>query len=442
MNQGSDWDKDFNELWTGKDGAPPANKVIGSSIDNSIISSSDYFGLLRDHRLLYNLVRGNSIRFITKVGQEEAIIEPQDISWAISQFKYVRRISNGGGTGFTPVVYYRYSIRADAKTRSFTVPVPDADIEAKNAKIEVPITVEAEWTNPEGGISLADERLFFVDPPPLSVPTNTAIDSGSEDQEAFKERANYFSGILQYAAGSSLGEVVSRGLFGGGTNTSLFAGAMISKKDVSQMAGVNFELNPNADTRAGVLLGFDVSNSNTLFLGPSISHGPVQLSVGARVSSKDNDSNGNVSTRLAGALAVDLSRTLGKREKKVSLTLDSSKTGGDWGQASDEQFKNLELVTLTFDISAVPPGLYKVQLKRVEEFDANFMRVKVPAEKQDAYTIPVSQQLGLSKRMFMPLGLYEVAVSPAGFKYDGTQNLRVAKGGGEPYEIKIIAATP
>lgn len=153
-------------------------------------------------------------------------------------------------------------------------------------------------------------------------------------QKLQDERADSeLEAILSFATGVGLTDIISKGIFGGTTNTSLITGAMVNEDDVLALAGANLELFNLGRANGGLLLGVTLDRDDEddagrdLYVGPSIQYSIFNISGGLRISEEGKD---KIGTSFAGVASLDFSQLIGSKKKVEQRTLTNAVVGGGW----------------------------------------------------------------------------------------------------------------
>jgi hypothetical protein len=412
----SRWNKLFETYWQ-----MPGNAGFEAVAAGRVVPRN-YYGLLRDHDLLYHILSGNSPRMILHLPQtNDVYVQPRSASkWTLRSYT-LTALNNT-----TRVEYDRYTL---------TLAPAAFDVELSEAKdtTDVPLRATAVWDTSQG-INMANPALEFgnialkISPPPAAAELPDESGAGT---------GNWLEAVLKMGGSTGLGEAAGN-LFAS-ENSSVFAGALISRGEVGRLVGLNYAKETDGSARPGVMAGIDVNDSDklNLFAGPSLSLNAIQIALGARFTTEEM-ANGRSSfqVRPAAVLSFDLSRALGRKDKRTSLEVDSTKASYGWGKSSDAAFAaGFGLANLRAE---APPGFDPLApdrpfltLERVVEKDGKLQPSDPPA------VFPVELD-NLERMIVLPQGRYRYVVTPASASLvavDGTDTTLIDLAGA-PLEVK------
>jgi hypothetical protein len=333
----------FQRLWLCKDGG-------GYELVKTSIPSSQYFGLLRDNLQLNGLLNSQGIDYSINVnstlanGEEEkfTVSEKKKIVWKILVYEFPATKSG--------VNYYRFVTTASIFPNDIYLPIGvrtatlNANVKLKKSKTTIGISERN-----LGG--LIDSPLPVVPPKPSTL--NPIPESATTD----------LTRTLSLFGSPNLGEVVTNNFLGGTKDASLVYGGMIGKNTLEPIVGANLGLADLGDGKLGALIGVGTNSNNTPFyIGPSIQYSILTISGGVRFATNGN----SVDTNLAGIFSLDLSQLLGGKREITEFQVANTSTGGNWGRASDDIYKNLALIDYQLTNStgtSIPEGISVTQTK-------------------------------------------------------------------------------
>jgi hypothetical protein len=350
-----------------------------------------YYALLRDHNLLYFVLRGNGIGFYLDADSRQPVsglprVTGEGITWVIRQYSFLVDRADD-------VWVYRYGIRA--RLEPF-------DIYLSNLTQEK-ITLSAQVGIRPSDISvgllsrLVPLEGFEVQ---LEAPRQERIDQ--IETGGALQRVN---ALLDLFGAPELGTLVTQGLLGGSEHTSLVSGVMAARGGVGGFVGANTDLRQLGSQGAlGLLFGLDPRQSDALYLGPSLRTRTLLVSVGARVSSQRQAGEESAADRglrgeLSGVLSLDLGGLFGARREITAVRLAASQVGGDWGVSSDFIGAGLGYAEISYPDPADPP------LEAVQLTDAG----GAPVDAKTAQVLYLAPQPGV-RRLFLPAGAYRLVI--------------------------------
>jgi hypothetical protein len=370
------WDSLFKSFWL-----RPGNAGYQAAATGAGVSRRNYFGLLRDHAILYQFLAGNKMRLVLELPEQETVYVPP----AGASYFSVRRYT------FNPnqdIAFDRYTVTAGADPF-------DAELGDVADNSDVPLAVTGVWQSGNGFSPLAPELTFENQTIKFAAPPSAA--DLSEDSATTPNTGNWLEAILHFGGNTSLGDVSSK-LFSSGKNSSVFAGALISKGKVDNLVGLNYEGKKRGAATPGVTIGIATGGSGeaTLFAGPSLSFDAIQLAIGGRLTSSENGTDTSIRLRPAITLSFDLSRALGGKEEITKLKLDNTKVSSDWGKTSDEVLSENQGFYVDVSISSQisGAGVSLVQVKSSTDQTPTDAKVEIPL------------QIGVRQLISVPKGVY------------------------------------
>ena len=380
-----EWHDAFREYW---------NDINTEDLDVGQISPREYYGLRRDHQVLYNLLQSGGFEITLTADDPRATIEQKPGSpayWHIRQYRFLR--AEGGPAG-PPRFVYRYTI---------TAVLGEYEVSAQSS---VKLSIRAQWRPPKPGDQLSEAlTMLGVTSPFLNFANvQVAVEPVQSQQLQAVEAAGGPSRLetnLQLITGVDVARLFSSNLLGGTRSASFISGALFSFADstdeLSTMVGVNRELVGNTQAQLGLVFGITPDDLQTLYIGPSLRFSIVTLSAGLKIAQRDRplpDLGTELARDFGATLSVDLSRLAGGKRDTAPLQIDRSTVGGDLGLSSDELSQNLAglLVSLSGD-----PG------------------TRVQASRKSDGTLVSLQPRDETYWQFVPAGEYKWVV-PDGFK--------------------------
>ena len=381
------------------------------------------FGAKRDHNFATLLLGSEGIAyFVTVEGPEVVgndfhnntfVSDGKDVTWHFRLFKH--RVTKD-------LDLYRWAISANMSPRTLLFP----KAEASEATLRTGIRLKD--TESTAGLL---QTLLSGDP--MGIP----LELGSDGLKDVQKQTTDLEAVLSLGApGVNTSDLITRGLLGGSGNTSIMTGAIVGKKNIDQLFGVNREFGATDKISPGILFGLSPSGNKPLYLGPSLRYGIFTLSAGWKVFEREEERKNAAGKtvketftlgRPAGVISVDLSRATGAK-KKNQIVLDSASAGGDWGKNSDELSNDLALIKQTIDttgISADLKGKY-FELEQTSKADGNAVEtdLKLKSERS-TFRIPLDLKPGgaLEIVVFRPRGKYRYSKLdlPAGYElWEGT----------------------
>ncbi len=359
------------------------------------VTASEYFGLLRDHIQITNLLKSNGISYsfdvsgATPQGQFPRISD-QDINWDIKIYRFaVARPQN------QPIYIYRFVAKAVIEPFKLSF----AKAETTDANLNVAIS----FKKGEETVGLSNRKLIAS-----AIPIKIEQEKGQaanlkklEDAKAFTQ----LNTALSFFGSPDLSQVVSNNFLGGTSNSSIITGGLINDKVAQPIIGVNLDILDLGSAKAGGLFGIELTDNNSLYIGPSLQYSILTLSAGARIFDKKD------STRVepVGVISFDLSQVIGGKQQNKKIDLDRSKVGGDWGKASEEIVKDLALVD--WGVTQNPSIQQPLALVKEKNCAGNKIQPNEYAE------IPINISTGeQSSLKFIPEGIY---------KYQGLDKLPI-----------------
>jgi hypothetical protein len=375
----------FQKLWLceGKPGkqGKPEGQGVGYGLAKTAIPSSQYFGLLRDYLQVNGLVSGNGINYSLETtstlsnGEESKSISDSDkkITWDIDVYKF--RAS-------TSINYYRFVVKASVSPINIYLPL---DVTA--TKLDAKISLKRGSST----IGIFDPNLGELKAINLPVQNPKA-----SVLNPIKSASNELTRTLSLFGSPNLGEVITDNFLGGTRDASLVYGGMIAKNSLEPIVGANLGLANIGDAKFGALIGVGTNSSNTPFyIGPSIQYSILTLSGGLRFATNTNA----VDTNFAGIASLDLSQLFGGKREVKELKVENVLTGGDWGKASDEIYRNLALIDYQLTDLTGNQTLKVISLNQIKSCDDK----KISSVKLDIQT------KGLQ---FIPRGKYTYNQDP------------------------------
>jgi hypothetical protein len=407
------WHQNFRHFWSG---------IPVNLLRTGAILPRHMFGLLRDHQLIYALLKSGGVSSSVVSSDKDLVAKPvpgTQPDWSVTQFRI--RVSSSPET-----FEYRYVITSSLERY-------DVSTTADNAAQEK-VTIQAAWQAKQANPSLLDKLLFnlgvgnsaiefedvTIHPAPVLADKINQVDAsgGPSRLEAY---VRLFSGV-------DASDVIAKNILGGTRNASIITGGLVSRDKLTSLVGVNTEFSPfsTASVKPGYLLGISPSGGNDLFAGLSARTDVITLGVGLQVSEEDKTKRVPPQTgtalkgELAGVVSFDLSRLLGGKEERPKLAVSRGTVGGDLGLSSDEIAANLGGGILYIDYP--PPGndsngqpdpntvpiLYLTQFENEKgEPVSGTNAVRVPVR---LYSWTPTQSRG--KYLFVPAGKYHWDVPP------------------------------
>ncbi|MCP6762719.1 MAG: hypothetical protein NHB32_29065 [Fischerella sp. CENA71] len=380
----------FQKYWNPEENGDGVQLVRQGSV-----TASEYFGLLRDNIQITNLLKSNGISYsfdvsgATPQGQFPRISD-QDITWDIKIYRFaVARLQN------QPIYIYRFVAKAVIEPFKLTF----AKAETTDANLNVAIS----FKKGEETVGLSNLKLL-ASPIPIKIEKEKGQETNLkklEDAKAFTQ----LNTALSFFGSPDLSQIVSNNFLGGTNNTSILTGGLINDKVAQPIVGVNLDILDLGNSKAGGLLGIGITDSNSLYIGPSFQYSILTLSAGARIFEKKDFTR----VEPAGVISFDLSQVIGGKQQNREIELDRNKVGGDWGKASEEIVKNLALVD--WGITQNPNIQQSLALVKEKDCADN----KIQPDEYAELPIKISQ--GEKPRLkFIPQGKY---------KYQGLDTLPI-----------------
>jgi hypothetical protein len=310
----------FQKRWLCKE------KPEGYNLAKTAIPSSQYFGLLRDYLQINGLLSSYGINYSLETtstlsnGEEDKFSSDSDkkITWDIDVYKF---------PASTTINYYRFVVKASILPVDIYIPLDvtatklDASIRLKRGASTIGILDS----------NLGELKGFNI---PVQNPRSSTLNP-------LKNASTDLTRTLSLFGSPNLGEVVTDNFLGGTKDASLVYGGMIAKNSLEPIVGANLGLANIGDAKLGALIGVGTNSSNTPFyIGPSIQYSILTISGGLRFATNTNA----VDTNFAGIASLDLSQLFGGKREVKELKIENVSTGGDWGKASDEIYRNLALI--------------------------------------------------------------------------------------------------
>jgi hypothetical protein len=378
----SAWYQAFQAQWTRMGGA--GYELAASSA----ILPTDYYAVLRDNTRLATLLGSGGAQFQVR-GLDEPLFITDDIACLVERYRFVANDTAG-----RPIEYDRYTVRVE---------VSDVELMLPEGAGDVQLQLRGQLRN-RLGTGTIPTPSFSSD-----VMTVTLADVVDEEVEKLErtEAESALDLLLRFGAGTSLGDIATRGLLGASRYTSISSGALITEHTIEAVVGVNFEPQPAWEVRPGLLVGVSPTGGGALYSGVSLSAKVFQLSFGLAAveesrTSEAGEETSDLEFRFAGTLSFDLSRLSGQKRKKTTLSIANPAAGGGWGTASDMVARNLGLARLSFllpdDVDATTVTLTRVR-------DADDRELEGAAQRT---TIPLNLPLRDRELWFLPLGYYTV----------------------------------
>ncbi|MFB2771396.1 hypothetical protein ACE1AT_19225 [Pelatocladus sp. BLCC-F211] len=371
----------FQKYWN-----PEENGDGVQLVRQGAVTASEYFGLLRDNIQITNLLKSNGISYsfdvsgATPQGQFPRISD-QDITWDMKIYRFaVARPQN------QPIYIYRFVVKAIIEPFNLTF------VKAENTKADLNIAIS--FKKGEETVGLSNLKLIAS-----PIPIEIQMEKGQQTNLKKLEDAKAFTQLntaLSFFGSPDLSQIVSNNFLGGTSNTSIITGGLINDKVAQPIVGVNLDLLDLGSSKAGGLLGIGITDSNSLYIGPSFQYSILTLSAGARIFDKKD------STRVepAGVISFDLSQVIGGKQQNEKIDLDKSKTGGDWGKASEEIVKDLALVD--WGVTQNPNIQQSLALVREKDCTGNKIQPNEYAE------LPIKITAGEKPSLkFIPQGIYK-----------------------------------
>ena len=314
----------FENFWT-KDTGEGKKLVL-----NSGVTASQYFSLLRDHLQLKSLLSSAGIVYSINAPDAQGDFprfSDKDIKWQIKIYRF---------PASKKINVYRFTAKATSKP--FNLLYPDA-----TDKSNMPLNVGISIKKSEGTIGILEPNLA-ASPVEINIdlsPNTKSLISGTAPTE--------LNTLLSFLGGADLGKIVRNNFLGGTNESSIITGGLISDKVVEPLVGVNLELKNIGDVKGGFLFGVGTTNKAPLYIGPSLQYSVLTFSAGARIFEK------NQATYIdpAGVFSIDLSQLLGGKNQITKLKIDNTKTGGNWGIASEAVAKDLAFISWTRSGSSI-----------------------------------------------------------------------------------------
>jgi len=303
-------------------------KGEGYTLAKTAILSSQYFGLLRDYLQINGLLTSQGINYSLDAtstlsdGEEEKFSSVSDkkITWNIMVYRF---------PASTSINYYRFVVTASVSPIDIYLPP-----KVKTTKLDVSISLKPSPSTI--GIfepNLGELKGFDL---PVELPRDSALNKIPKSRAATE-----LTRTLSLFGSPNLGEVVTNNFLGGTKDASLVYGGMIAKNALEPVVGANLGFANIGDAKLGALIGVGTNSSNTPFyIGPSIQYSILTLSGGFRFATNANA----VDTNFAGIASLDLSQLFGGKREVKEFQVENIATGGDWGKASDEIYKNLAAI--------------------------------------------------------------------------------------------------
>lgn len=360
-------DSNFSQYWQSED---RLEKI------DLLDSSFEYFSLLRDHYLMTALLACPGISY-SITSEDVADTKPKlplnsdnDITWEIQVYKSIIR----DATKSEPeIASYRFAAKSQ---------IPDTKLVFNNPvsnqpKINFGVNFKTRKDdNYQGCYDLDGSHptllSTFEFDSATKLPNIPKLIPDDDDRAVLEniERTkpdSELETILRYAGGVKLGDVVSRGIFGGTSDASLITGGLIGDGDINALAGANLGLYELGDASGGVLFGIaldkddDDDSGRDLYLGPSFQYSIFTLSGGLRVS-EDDDA---IDSSFAGVVSLDLSQLIGnKPSNKEPIKLENNVFGGNWADLLKVQPEQVALQDWAIkyqENAKLPEELKKVQ---------------------------------------------------------------------------------
>ena len=385
---------EFESFWhvVGGKGTNLAVPEVGAGVP--AISAFQYFGLMRDYLMVSGLFQSKGIRYSVDISeakertgnQKLSAEDGSDIRWEVDVYKFRA----------TPDVnFYRFAARATMNPLPLLFP-DQGDV---SPKIEVAIS----FVKSPATIGLL-QKTFRTLPGSMTIQLSPAVQKELDKVDENHSGSELGTTLKLITGGVDLGEVISKGLLGGTTNASIVSGGIIGSGKVSQIIGVNQELVKIGNSRAGLLLAFEPGGDRSLFVGPSLQFSIFTLAVGLRAFEKElaDMSSKTTTTRISGALSIDLSRLTRSKVENTQIHLENSATGGDIGKASDLISRDLALIRYT--LTATEPDA-SFELIQVEDGAGKKVAGDASAQLHIFPTAP-----GLPQILFVPRGKYLVSL--------------------------------
>ncbi len=410
------WNSNTINAWTVPDPTMTGTATPGFSLlKQGGLQPIEYYGLLRDHAIVAFLLRNSGIGMTVDITGAAQTQKLQDkLTWHIRRYRFTRAVasSTGGANATNTIFVYRYVIWVDA-------PKITTDV-AVSGQTETTFKVSAQWLNTNQAVSInrVPQLDFDTSGDKLKL---VPLTDNSLNQISATSQSSYLEALLQFGSGTTLGDVVSKGILGGTRNASPFTGAVVSDKHISGLTGIILEANPADVLRAGLLFGIR-PDGNALFLGPSLALDVLQLSIGLQIDQLSDTTRTSTSSRIAGAVSFDLSRLLGSKTTVTSLKVKNPTAGGDFGVASEQVAQSLGLAQFTLYAPANAPNVTITLIRMKDESgaavtgaDQTVIRLiaRPPANPSvsGSTLIPVLQ----NQFRFLPRGIYQINV-PDGYE--------------------------
>jgi len=378
------WHEKFLEDWLSGEKANLARRSL---------PPRTYYALLRDHNLLYFVLRGNGIGFYIDSDSQEPIsglpkVAGPGIVWLIKQYPFLKDRERD-------IWVYRYGV--SARSEPFDILVSNFTQE----KITLSAQVGIRRSDLTVGlfsrlISLED---FEVNLEPARAEKIEKIQDGGAVKRV--------DALLDLFGVPELGTLIGRGLFAGSEKTSLVSGVLATEDGISGFVGANTDLKEmGRDWRLGLLFGVDPRGTDALYLGPSFRSNAVLASLGARVVGENaengaDDGNRGFRGEFGGVLSLDLGRFFGAREELTRLRVSQNRVGGDWGISSDFIGQGLGYLEIVYADTSDPP------FEAVQVTDASDKPVD-PHFAQVIRFVPQAE----TRRLFLPAGEYWLKIPP------------------------------
>lgn len=162
---------------------------------------------------------------------------------------------------------------------------------------------------PEGAFINADSTIKLVgEAAPVSPPSTPS----AAKSDASSSVGTY---VLDLIAGSGYKGLLAP-LIENDSEASLFQGALLFGGKPVPLYGLNFLLSETRSAKLGFMYGVIGKANETLYLGPSMSVGPLTLTLGGRFATKDDN---RADVRFSGGVSVDLTRLLSRKDSSTIL---------------------------------------------------------------------------------------------------------------------------
>lgn len=162
---------------------------------------------------------------------------------------------------------------------------------------------------PEGAFINADSTIKLVGEAAPVGPPSTSSEAKSD---ASSSVGTY---VLDLIAGSGFKGLLAP-LIENDSEASLFQGALLFGGKPVPLYGLNFLLSETRSAKLGFMYGVIGKADETLYLGPSMSVGPLTLTLGGRFATRDDN---RADVRFSGGVSVDLTRLLGRKDTSTIL---------------------------------------------------------------------------------------------------------------------------